>query len=108
MLREVLSILGFKAESRKNGKEALEALQQDEYNIVFMDLEMPVMNGFEATEHIRTQMDEPRKSLPVFAISAHPKYFFEDKDRLHDFTDYISKPYTLDKIKTILSKYALL
>jgi two-component system CheB/CheR fusion protein len=108
LLKEVVAFLGFKAESRKNGKEALEALTQDTYKIIFMDLEMPVMSGFEATEVIRKTLDKPLCDIPIFAISAHPRFFFDEKDRLRDFTDYVSKPYTLDKIRTILSKYNLL
>jgi len=108
LLKEVVQIIGFQAESRRNGQEAIEALQQNDYKLVFMDLEMPVKNGFEATEEIRTRFSEPLRSIPVFAISAHAKYFFEEKVSLAHFTDYIAKPYTLDKIRTILGKHNLL
>jgi len=108
LLKEVVSLLGFNAESKKNGKEALQALETTSYDIVFMDLEMPIMNGFEATEYIRTKCQPPLRDIPIFAISAHPKYFFDENNKLVNFTDYVSKPYTFVKIKTLLVKYGLL
>ena len=108
LLREVISLVGYKADSCKNGKEALEAFKNNAFKIIFMDLEMPVLNGFETMTEIRKNFDSPQCDVPIIAISAHPKYFFEEKDKLTGFTDYISKPYTLDKIKAILAKHNLL
>ena len=108
LLAEILNMLGYSSDSRPNGLEGLHTVSQNEYQVVFMDIEMPVKNGFEATTEIRTTVKEPNCFVPIIAISAHPQYFFEQKIEAAGFTDYISKPYTFDKVKAALTKLNLL
>ncbi len=77
----------------ENGEEAIKALRQNEYDIVLMDLQMPVMNGYEATAYIRTQMDV-RDDLPILAVTADAPAIEKDKSFLeHGFNDVVSKPF---------------
>lgn len=108
LLQEIVELIGFSAESRENGEQAVDAVRHNNYTVVFMDIEMPVMNGFEAAEEIRTILTEPSCSVPIIAISAHSHQFFEDKLNKVGFNDYISKPYTLEKVKRSLQKLNLM
>ena len=53
-----------------NGKEALEMLKKDAFNLVLMDIQMPIMNGLTATREIRAREDEYFKQVPILAMSA--------------------------------------
>jgi len=108
LLQEIVELIGYDAESRENGEQAVDAVRNNTYDVVFMDIEMPVMNGFEATEEIRTLLVEPACKVPIVAISAHSHQFFEDKINKVGFDDYISKPYTLEKVKKSLQKLNLI
>ena len=101
--RGVLEIEGFFVEVAGNGEEAINMLADSAFDVVLMDVEMPVMDGMQATRKIRKTSD-----VPVIALSAHA---VEDlKRRCEDvgFTDFISKPFRPDelvrKIKEVLQQ----
>ena len=83
----------------ENGEKAIEALRQEEFHLVFMDIEMPVMNGIETTNFIRNEMPYPVNAIPIIALTAHnPDIFFEDFADV-GFDELITKPYSVDKLK---------
>lgn len=86
-----------------NGLEALTLIKSNDYNLIFMDCHMPVMDGFEATEKIRLEHSE--EVLPIIGLSA--SVMKEDIDRCMrvGMNDFISKPIDTKKLKFILSKY---
>jgi CheY-like chemotaxis protein len=85
-----------------NGKEAIDILESEEIHMVFMDIEMPVMNGIETTRHIREKMAYPVNAIPVIALTAHnPELFFEDYADA-GFDELITKPYTREKIRNLI------
>lgn len=104
LLEEILSSLGFEADSANNGELAVQSVQNNDYRVIFMDIEMPVMNGFEATEEIR-ELPDPKGKVLIIAISAHSPEFFNEKVRKTGIDDYISKPYTMNKIISVLQRH---
>lgn len=106
LLTEIISELGFDHSEAKNGKKAIEILQNEEINIVLMDIEMPVMNGLETTRYIRTKINDSKRNVPIIALTAHdPNDFFDDFSTT-GFNKLVTKPYTIEKISKILSKFA--
>ena len=75
-----------------HGKEAIEAVQAQEFDLVLMDLQMPEMDGLEATAQIRAQEKETGKHLPIIAMTAHAMK--DDRQRCLDagMDDYVAKP----------------
>lgn len=106
LLKEIISCLGFETESACNGEIAVESVRKGDYQLVLMDIEMPIMNGFEAAEEIR-ELPDPMNKVLIIAISAHSNDFFEDKMHRTGINDYVSKPYTLNKIINVLKKHGL-
>lgn len=105
LLSEIMEDLGLEFYLANNGKEAVGELQNNHYDIVLMDIEMPVMNGVEATQYIRNEMPKPISEIPVIALTAHnPKLFFDDFEDV-GFTQLLTKPYSIGKIKEILECY---
>lgn len=82
-----------------NGKEALSRMGEDSFDIVLMDLMMPVMDGFEAIENIRTQI---KSKVPIVVISAVNNKETMDRIEDMDISAFLSKPFNLRTlIKTI-------
>lgn len=104
LLVELIKKLGYKYKQASNGKEAVDILKENDIDIILMDIEMPVMNGVEATEHIRKKLDKPFCCTPIIALTAHnPEDFFETFEQA-GFNELITKPYLLDKISSTIDK----
>lgn len=108
--RLLLSVLikstGHEAVLAEDGEQALRILKNEKIHLVFMDIEMPVMNGLETTAYIRNQMQSPLNVIPVIALTAHnPDLFFQDFADA-GFDELITKPYSADKIKGIINNLA--
>ena len=86
-----------------NGKEALEKLKEESFDGVLMDCQMPIMDGYEATRHIRLQKEFA--ALPVIALTAHAMK--EDVQKVLDagMNDHISKPISPRQLFTVLAKW---
>lgn len=84
----------------ENGVKVLEALRENDYDIILMDIQMPEMDGYTAVKNIRSEFDEPKKSIPIMAMTAHASPIEKQKCLDAGMQDYISKPfdpYTLKK-----------
>lgn len=98
LLKEVVKNICSQCFEAQNGKEAIDIIQKEKVELVFMDIEMPVMTGLETTKYIREKLPSPLRFTPVIALTAHnPANFFED---FHDagFDYLMTKPYSIDKI----------
>jgi CheY-like chemotaxis protein len=89
LMKIILDDFNFKYEIAENGKIAIEKLETESYDIILMDLQMPEMNGFEATEHIRKTM---KSTIPIIALTADVTTVDVEKCIAAGMNDYISKP----------------
>jgi CheY-like chemotaxis protein len=89
LMKTLLDDFGFEREIASNGKIAIEKLQTKSYDIILMDLQMPEMNGFEATEYIRNKMNS---KIPIIALTADVTTVDLEKCRAVGMNDYIAKP----------------
>ncbi len=88
--QEILQTAGFTIDIANNGQEALEMLQKTTYDAVLMDIQMPVMDGYTATEKIREQA--AFATLPIIAMSAHAMKGDKEISLAHGMNDHITKP----------------
>jgi len=102
-LKTILNDFGFEYDVADNGIIALDKLRSNSYDIILMDLMMPEMNGFEATEFIRNKMDS---KIPIIALTADVTTVDIEKCKAYGMNDYISKPIDekllLKKIVTLI------
>ena len=89
LMKTLLDDFGFECEIAANGKIAIERLKEKEFDIILMDLQMPEMNGFEATEYIRKKM---KSTIPIIALTADVTTVDVAKCKEVGMNDYISKP----------------
>ena len=101
----LLNSVGLTTMVAKNGKIALELLKKDAFDLVLMDIQMPVMNGLDATAEIRKRPDEYFKNVPIIAMSA--RAFQKDKDDClkAGMNSYIAKPIDPKLMFAELAKY---
>lgn len=104
IIKEILKALGHKVVEAENGKVAVDKLQTEHFDLIFMDIEMPVMNGIETTKFIRVNMNPQKTKTIIVALTAYtPSVLQEDFDT-SVFNEVITKPYTAEKIKNIIDK----
>jgi CheY-like chemotaxis protein len=87
----VLERAGFSSHAFDNGQKAIQALKDKDYDLILMDIQMPEMNGFEATKAIR-QMEKQGNHTPIIAMTAHAMKGDKEKCLKAGMDDYISKP----------------
>jgi CheY-like chemotaxis protein len=100
---QVLSKVGYACDLVANGKEALEALELKDYDLVLMDCQMPELDGFEATRQYRSQeaavLHERARPVPIIALTANAMRGDRERCLEAGMTDYLTKP--IDPIKLI-------
>jgi CheY-like chemotaxis protein len=101
----ILDDLELSYDIANNGEEALTLVNQKRYDLIFMDENMPIMNGIEATKIIRANESEANLHTPIIAVTANA--LIEDREKFlkAGMDDYISKPYTQDQIIATLQKF---
>lgn len=102
----MLKKIGAKADLAKDGFEAIAALKRFPYDIVLMDVQMPLMDGLDATRHIRNEESAVLdQNIPVIAMTAHA--MAGDKERCLEagMNDYISKPFSLAEFRKLIEKW---
>jgi CheY-like chemotaxis protein len=104
LIKEVLTNMGLEVIQAANGQEVLELLKDYEPALIFMDINMPVLDGFETTKRIRA-LNNSRKDIPIVALTADAMK--EDKERCRQagMNDYVSKPFRLKEIEAVLKTW---
>lgn len=103
----MLEKIGYKADVASNGREAVDILKNRKYDIIFMDVQMPEMDGFAATEFIRSKETDAalnRESV-IVAMTAHAVKGDREKCLDIGMDDYISKPISIDKLRQVIDKW---
>ncbi|MBF0549937.1 MAG: response regulator [Deltaproteobacteria bacterium] len=100
---EILESFGLIVEKADNGQQALEAVYEFEYDVVLMDVQMPVMSGYEATRVIRS--DVRRAELPIIAMTAHAMQGAKEECLAAGMNDYVSKPIDSARLFSVLTRW---
>jgi len=90
-----------------NGKEAIEAFKENEFDVIFMDIQMPGMDGMEATKHIRA-FEAGKKRTPIIALTAHTITEQKSELLIAGMDDCISKPVSESQLAHIINRWASL
>jgi CheY-like chemotaxis protein len=101
--KKLLEILDATIDIASNGKIAIKKLSENNYDIILMDIQMPVMDGIEATSFIRKHMTQPKSEIPIIALTAHALKGDDQKYIALGMDGYLSKPFkSADLSKVIL------
>ena len=94
----LLAPLGIQIDTAENGKEAVEKVRKNPYDIVLMDHMMPIMDGVEATKAIRALEEERFQTLPIIALSANATTEARELFASNGFSDFVAKPIKLKEL----------
>ena len=107
--QRTLAKAGFACDIAANGREALQALQKEHYDLVLMDCQMPDMDGFEASRRYRQMEQEqgvdPAKQMPILALTANAMQGDRERCLEAGMTDYLSKPINPLKLIQLIEQY---
>ena len=103
----LLNLMGYKVDAVINGVEVLQALEKKEYDIILMDLQMPEMNGIEATVKIR-ELYPPKRQPYIIAITANAMLGDRETCLEAGMVDYMSKPIRIDELQELLERWGKL
>ena len=105
IIRDMLADTGYDITEAENGEEALAAIAKQRPDLILMDIQLPVMDGYTATRRIKS--DAALKSIPIIAVTSYALSGEEKKAREAGCDDYVPKPYSprqlLAKIRQYLS-----
>ncbi len=97
---------GVQYDIANNGREAVDMVTRKMYDLVFMDLQMPEMDGYQATHAIRQIPDSYYHKLPIVALTASAMTSMRDKVMASGMTDFMTKPFQPEELQQIIVKYA--
>jgi CheY-like chemotaxis protein len=105
-IKNLLQKCGHNVTVVENGKEALEKLEQSDFDLILMDIQMPVMNGIEATQAIRSS-DKlgSKKNIPIIAMTAYAMSGDREKFLASGANGYLGKPFKLEDLRQVLKKH---
>jgi PAS domain S-box-containing protein len=104
VIEAMLAKRGFRVECAGNGREGLERIGENDYALVFMDCQMPEMDGYEATAALR-ERERPGQRLPVVAMTAHAMKGDSERCLAAGMDDYLAKPLRPDELDAVLERW---
>ncbi|MCK8493030.1 response regulator [Spirosoma sp. RP8] len=102
LVLQVIKRLGYEADLAENGQQALDMLQKKSFDLVLMDIQMPVMDGYQTTRHIRTTL---RSTIPIIAMTAHALASEREQCLQAGMNDFLPKPFQMEDLKRMILHY---
>ncbi len=107
LTKKILQIQNYQIFSAKNGLEVLSMLENDYYDIILMDINMPKMDGMECAEKIRALADSKKSAIPIVAITGNARNYTIEEFKKVGINEYLQKPLNFDSlvetVKTLTS-----
>lgn len=108
VIRGMLGKLKLQPDTASNGEEALSAMKAQQYDLVLMDCEMPVLDGFSATEQLRAwEAAEQRSRTPVVALTAHILNEHKERARQAGMDGHMSKPVEMSQLRELIEHWVI-
>lgn len=101
LTKRILSIQNYKITSVKNGKQVLDKLAKEPFDLILLDINMPVMDGMECARTIRSNQND----IPIIAITGNAKNYSIDDFKEAGINDYLPKPLDYDAMVDMVKKY---
>ncbi|MDF2158148.1 response regulator [Algoriphagus sp. CAU 1675] len=105
LTKNVLAFENYKMTAARNGQQVLDKLANEDFDLILMDISMPVLDGIACTKAIREMKDEKKSKIPIIAISGNILNMTMDEFRKAGFDDFIQKPLDYDKVLATVKKF---
>jgi signal transduction histidine kinase/CheY-like chemotaxis protein/HPt (histidine-containing phosphotransfer) domain-containing protein len=100
LARKVLNNWGCEVDVAENGKVAIQKLEKQNFDLILMDIQLPEMNGYEASKYIREHFPDPKCNISIIAMTAHAFSGEKEKCLKAGMDDYLSKPFNQDILRS--------
>ena len=98
LAKKILEFQNFESHSVKNGEQVLESLEKDSFDIILLDINMPIMDGMECAKQVRALKDPVKAKLPIVAITGNARNYTLDEYKAAGFNDMLVKPLNFDAL----------
>jgi two-component system, cell cycle response regulator DivK len=105
LTKKILTLQNFQITSVKNGEQVLQKLSEESFDLILMDINMPVMDGIECTKKVRNLSDEAKKNIPIVAITGNARNYTMEEFLSNGINDFIPKPLNFDQLVEKVRKY---
>jgi CheY-like chemotaxis protein len=105
LTKKILQMQNFDISAAKNGQQVLDVLQENHFDIILMDINMPVMDGMECTRNIRAMTDPEKARIPIIAITGNAQNYSIAEFKEAGIDDYLPKPLNFDVLVEMVKKY---
>jgi two-component system cell cycle response regulator DivK len=103
IVRDLLSVNGYEMTEAQNGEEALVAVAKERPDLILMDIQLPIMDGYEATRRIKA--DPSLRLIPIIAVTSYALSGDEEKARAAGCNDFVPKPYSPRQLLAKIRQY---
>lgn len=105
LVKKIFVQLDFSVVPARNGKEALDKLKINDYDVILMDINMPVMDGMECSRQIRKLKDTNKANTPIIAITGNARNYSWDDFKKAGIDKYLQKPLDFDELVDTVNSY---
>jgi signal transduction histidine kinase/CheY-like chemotaxis protein len=105
-MQQLFKRWGIEADVAENGQQAVQLNNEKQYDVILMDVNMPIMNGLEAADCIRNLDDTSKSMVPIIALTAEVSDQLKEKLKQHGMNDYLPKPFQLETLRSKLADLA--
>lgn len=104
LARKILEFQNYEITAVKNGEQVIHLLQKEDFNILLLDINMPVMDGMECVRTVRAMTDPKKANVPVVAITGNAKNYTEEEFKTAGFNDVLVKPLNFDRLVEVVNQ----
>ena len=104
LARKILEFQHYEITAVKNGEQVLHLLEKENFDIILLDINMPVLDGMETARRIRALADEAKSKTPIVAITGNAKNYTDEDFKEAGFDDALMKPLNFDRLVEVVAQ----
>ncbi len=104
LARKILEFQNYDITSVKNGEQVMQILDKEDFHILLLDINMPVMDGMECVRQVRALPNKAKAEVPIVAITGNAKNYTEEEFKTAGFSDVLVKPLNFDRLVEVVNQ----
>lgn len=104
LARKILEFQHYDITAVKNGEQVMQILEKEDFSILLLDINMPIMDGMECVRRVRAMPEKEKASVPIVAITGNAKNYTEEEFKTAGFNDVLVKPLNFDRLVEVVNQ----
>ncbi|QKZ12953.1 response regulator [Spirosoma sp. KUDC1026] len=104
LARKILEFQNYDITAVKNGEQVLQILEKEDFSILLLDINMPVMDGMECVRRVRALPEKEKAAVPIVAITGNARNYTEEEFKTAGFNDVLVKPLNFDRLVEVVNQ----